>query len=94
MSSLSEAINDLVERRLRRALETGEMINVPDLASEITDSLADLIVTSALPDEQPRLIDHVVTNSTGWLRRSDELVWAGVCSRSCAAVKPCCPTFV
>jgi hypothetical protein len=59
MPNLSEAINELVEQRLRRALETGETINVYDLASEITASLADLIVSSALPDEQPRLIEHV-----------------------------------
>jgi hypothetical protein len=61
MPTLCEAINKLVEQRLRRALETGETINVPDLASEITESLADLIVTGALPEEQPRLIDHVVS---------------------------------
>jgi hypothetical protein len=46
MPNLCEAINDLVEQRLRQAFETGETINVPDLASEITESLADLIVCS------------------------------------------------
>jgi heptaprenylglyceryl phosphate synthase len=61
MPTLCEAINDLVEQCLRRALETGETINAPDLASEITESLADLIVTGAPPEEQPRLIDHVVS---------------------------------
>jgi heptaprenylglyceryl phosphate synthase len=61
MPTLCEAINKLVEQRLRRALETGETINVPDLASEITESLADLIVTGAPPEEQPRLVDHVVS---------------------------------
>ena len=60
MSGLCEAINNVVEKRLPRALKTGETINVPDLASEITESLADLIVCSAPPEEQPRLIAHVV----------------------------------
>jgi hypothetical protein len=60
MPSLSDAINDLVAQRLRRALETGETIHVPDLVSEITEGLADLIVSSAPPNEQPRLIDHAV----------------------------------
>ena len=67
MSGLCEAINNVVEKRLRRAFKTGETINktgetinVPDLASEMTESLADLIVCSAPPEEQPRLIAHVV----------------------------------
>ena len=32
-----------------------------DLASEITESLADLIVCSAPPEEQARLVAHVLT---------------------------------
>jgi hypothetical protein len=44
MPNLCEAINDLVYQHLRDAFETGHTINVPDLASEITESLADLIV--------------------------------------------------
>jgi hypothetical protein len=42
------------------AFETGHTVNVPDLASEMTESLADLIVCSAPPEEQVRLIAHVV----------------------------------
>jgi hypothetical protein len=61
MPKLCERINSLVEKRLRQALKTREIINVPDLASEITESIADLIVCSAPPEEQPRLIDHVVS---------------------------------
>ena len=34
---------------------------MPDLASEITESLADLIVTGSLPEEQPRLLDRIVS---------------------------------
>ena len=47
MPNLCDAINDLVEQRLRDALETGHAVNVPDLASQMTESLADLIVCSA-----------------------------------------------
>jgi len=60
MSALHDDINDLVEQRPRRALEAGETVNVPDLASEIVESLADLIVCSAPPEEVPRLIAHIV----------------------------------
>jgi len=37
----------LVEQRLRDAFETGATINVPDLVTEITESLADVIGCSA-----------------------------------------------
>jgi hypothetical protein len=56
MSNLCDAINDLVEKRLRDTFETGHTVNVPDLASEITESLADLIVCSAPPEEQSLLM--------------------------------------
>ena len=60
MTALHDDINKLVEQRLRRALETGETVNVPDLASEMTESLADLVVCGAPLEEQPRLIAHIV----------------------------------
>ena len=60
MTALHDDINDLVEQRLRRALETGETVNVPDLASEMTESLADLVVCGAPPEEQQGLIAHIV----------------------------------
>jgi len=60
MTGLCEQINNLVARRLRRALETGATVNVPDLASEITESLADLVVCGAPLEEQPRLIASIV----------------------------------
>jgi hypothetical protein len=61
MPNLYEAINNLVEQRLRDAFETGQIVNVPDLASQMTESLADLIVCSAPPEEQLRLIAHVMS---------------------------------
>ena len=60
MTALHDDINELVEQRPRRALETGETVNVPDLASEMTESLADLVVCGAPLEEQPRLIAHIV----------------------------------
>jgi hypothetical protein len=60
MPNLCEVINDLVEQRLREAFETGQRVNVSDLASEITESLADLIVCSAPREEQSLLMAHVV----------------------------------
>jgi hypothetical protein len=69
---LCEAINDLVEQRLRDAFETGHTINVPNLASEITESLADLIVCSAPSEEQPRLIAHVVAELGRFVKERGE----------------------
>jgi hypothetical protein len=60
MTALHDDINDFVEQRLMRALETGETVNVPDLASEITESLADLVVCSVPLEGRPRLIAHIV----------------------------------
>jgi hypothetical protein len=61
MPDLYEAINQIVEKRLRQAFETGEIINVLDLASQMTESLADLMICCAAPEEQPRLVAHVLT---------------------------------
>ena len=72
MPDLGEAINDLVEQRLRLALETGHTVNVPDLASEITESLADLIVCSAPAEEQLRLVAHVVAELGRFVREKRE----------------------
>ena len=72
MPKLCEAINDLVEQRLREEFETGQIVNVPDLASEMTESLADLIVCSAPPEEQVRLIAHVVAELGRFVREKRE----------------------
>ena len=72
MPNLREEINDLVEQRLRDAFETGHTINVPDLASEITESLADLIVCSAPSEEQPRPIAHVVAELGRFVKEKGE----------------------
>jgi cytochrome P450 len=80
MTALHDDINELVEQRLRQALETGETVNVPDLASEMTESLADLVVCGAPLEEQPRLIAYSSSNLAGSLKRSARLAW--VCSDS------------
>ena len=72
MPDLCEAINDLVEQRLRDAFETGHTVNVPDLASEITESLADLIVCSTPSEEQPRLIAHVVAELGRFVKKKGD----------------------
>jgi hypothetical protein len=76
MPNLCEVINDLVEQRLRKAFETGQMVNVSDLASEITESLADLIVCSAPPEEQSPLMAHVV-EELGRLIKEKARGWCG-----------------
>ena len=89
MPNLCDAINDLVEQRLRDALETGHAVNVPDLASQMTESLADLIVCSAPPDEQLR-----PGRSWWWLNlsassgKSARLVWARRCARIAGERRP------
>jgi hypothetical protein len=67
MTNLCEAINHLVEKRLRRALMSGEIISVPDIASQMAESLADLIVCSAPSTERPRLVAHVLTELNRFL---------------------------
>src|SRR5689334_19428824 len=61
MPNLCEAINALVEERLHEALETGEIINVPDMVSEMAESLAARIISSAPPEERSRLVAHLLT---------------------------------
>jgi len=79
MPSLYEEISQIVERRLREAFETGETINTLDLASEMTESLADLIVCSAAHEEHPRVVAHVLTVLNRFLLEKRE---AGVGAQS------------
>ena len=79
------AINDLVEQRLRDAFETRHTVNVPDLASEMTESLADLIVCSAPPEEQSLLMAHVVEELGRLVKEKRE---AGVGARVAVDVVP------
>jgi hypothetical protein len=56
-ASLREDINNLVVQRVTRSLVTGEKINVPDWVSDMTASLAEIILEQS-EEEQPRLVAH------------------------------------
>jgi hypothetical protein len=55
------AINKLVEQRLESAGK-GQKIDVTDMASSIAESLADLIVQAAPPEEQGKLLAYTIAN--------------------------------
>jgi uncharacterized protein YeaC (DUF1315 family) len=61
MSSLREDITALVDQRLHDARETGKIIDARKLASEMAESLADMLVCSAPPEEHAGLVAHVLT---------------------------------
>lgn len=58
MASLYDDVNRLVEKRVENAHETGELINLPDWVSEMTESLADMIVNGCPPDDRATLIAY------------------------------------
>jgi len=84
MPNLCEAINALVEERLHEALETGEIINVPDMVSEMAESLAARIISSAPPEERSRLVAHLLTRLHYFLLEKREV--SGVGSHSTVVV--------
>jgi len=52
----------------------GEIINVLDLASQMTESLADLILCGPAPEAHARLVAHVLTGAQtafSWKREAD-----------------------
>jgi hypothetical protein len=55
------AINKLVEQRLEHA-EKGQKIDVTDMASNMAESLADLIVQAAPPEEQGKLLAYTIAH--------------------------------
>jgi len=57
---------------LRRLVRPGATVDVPDLASETTESLADLVVCAAPLEEQPRLIAHIVEQLGGFAMEKRE----------------------
>ena len=58
MATLYEDINNLVEARIEKAHETSELVDLPDWASEMAESLADLIVSGCPPEAQATLIAY------------------------------------
>ena len=67
MSDLCDTINRLVEKHRRRALKTGQIIDVPDVATKLTECLADVIVRGASPKEQTQLVGLVLTKLNRFL---------------------------
>lgn len=55
------AINKLVEQRCEPA-GSGQKIDVTDIAAKIAESLADLIVQAAAPEEQGKLLAFTIAN--------------------------------
>jgi hypothetical protein len=53
-------INDLVEEMLEAKLQTGDAVDVADVASRMVESLADLILTAVPPAEQSKLIAYAL----------------------------------
>ena len=70
---LHRAINDLVAKRLKKALQSGEMINLPDWISEIAESLADMIVQGAPDEEQERMIRHALKRLKFFVREKQRI---------------------
>ena len=60
MPELYEAMNAIVEQRLKEALRTDAVINLPDWVDDITAALADVIVNGAPSDEREQLIDYAI----------------------------------
>jgi hypothetical protein len=58
------AINKLVEQRCEPA-QRGQKIGVTDIAANIAESLADLIVQAAPADEQGKLLAYTIAQFSG-----------------------------
>jgi hypothetical protein len=61
-SCLHCAINDLVIERVKKCVDAGGRINLPDWAEDMAQSLADLILVAAPPEEHDRLLAHTVAH--------------------------------
>src|SRR6476660_1681968 len=60
VAELYEALNAVVEQRLKETLRTDTMINLPDLVDDFAASLADVIVCGDAGGERERLIDYAI----------------------------------
>jgi hypothetical protein len=73
MANLHSEINELIEKRLRRALETGVPVDVTEWISEFAESLADLVVFGAMNDDRERLIDHALNRLQYFIRQKERM---------------------
>jgi DNA-binding protein Fis len=69
MKTLRETINDAVVGQLKDKLETGEDIDVVEMAHEITQSLVDMIMEQEQEHQAPLLASIVVTLGDEYLQR-------------------------
>ena len=60
MANLYEALNAVVEQRLKEAFRTDTVINLADWVDDFTASLADVIVYGAPGAEREWLIDYAI----------------------------------
>lgn len=66
---LREEINDVVVKYLEHKLETGEPVDVPEMAIEMTLSLVDMIMEQDEPEQAPLLALIIVTLGDEYLQR-------------------------
>ena len=59
--SLHGAINKIVEQRAQTALENADPINLPDWLDQMVQSMADLILYAAPPEEHGRMLSYAVS---------------------------------
>jgi hypothetical protein len=60
-NSLHRAINKLVEQRAQKALDNDDPINLPDWLDQMVQSMADLILYAAPPEEHGRMLSYAVS---------------------------------
>jgi DNA-binding protein Fis len=69
MKTLREAINEAVVGHLKDKLETGEGIDVAEMAHELTQSLVDMIMEQEEEHQAPLLASIVVSLGDEYLQR-------------------------
>ena len=69
MKTLREAINEAVVGHLKDKLETGESIDVAEMAHELTQSLVDMIMEQEEEHQAPLLASIVVSLGDEYLQR-------------------------
>jgi DNA-binding protein Fis len=71
MKTLREAINEAVVGHLKDKLETGEGIDVAEMAHELTQSLVDMIMEQDEQNQAPLLAQIITSLGDEYLQRRD-----------------------
>jgi hypothetical protein len=74
MYDLYTAINDLIEQRLKEAVRTGEVINLPDWIDAFAEAFADMIVTSTPEHERDRMIQYALESLSDCIREKRDAI--------------------